>query len=123
MAHTVKQVEDELLSISMNLLAFTTVLSVVDVSSDFIQGYLLYQDPDLWKFGILTFVINWLPGVIASIHLLTNQGRELGFAKTLIGCGKIFNLEGVIVGFPGISKFFDHREFDFVSLVAHALIC
>ena len=114
MAHTVKQVEDELLSISMNLLAFTTVLSVIDVSSDFIQGYLLYQDPDLWKFGILTFVINWLPGVIASIHLLTNQSRELGFAQTLIGCGKISNLEGAITklwGFEVLFKFFDHQEF------------
>ena len=88
MAPTVKQVEDELLSISMKLLAFTTVLSVVDVSSDFIQGYLLYQDPGLRKYGILTFVLNWLPGVVASIHLVTNHSRELGFEQTIKGCGK-----------------------------------
>ena len=104
MVPTVKQVEDELLSISMKLLAFTTVLSLVDVSSDFIQGFLLYQDPKLWKFGILTFVINWLPGVIASIHLVTNHSRELGFTQTLKGCGKIFHVEC-----------FDHQEFVLVN--------
>ena len=96
MTPTVKQVEDELFSISMRLLAFTTFISAVDVTSDFIQGFLLYQDPKLWKFGILTFGINWFPGVIASIHLVTNHSRELGFAQTLIGCGKISNLKGAI---------------------------
>ena len=85
----IRHVENELYTISLKVLTFTVFLSMIDVSSDYIQGYLLYQDPDLWQYGILTFVINWLPGVVASVHLLTYQRQELGFVKTFFGCGKI----------------------------------
>ena len=47
-----------------------------------------YKDPELWHYGILTFVINWFPGVIASVHLLSYQRNELGFIKTFFWCGK-----------------------------------
>ena len=56
--------------------------------TNFTQGYLLYLDPDLKQFGIIVFVINWLPGVTASIHLLSNQATDLGFLRTLLCCGK-----------------------------------
>ena len=52
-------------------------------------GSFLYKDPELWHYGILTFVINWFPGVVASVHLLSYQRHELGFVKTFFCCGKI----------------------------------
>ena len=82
-------VQNELYTISLKVLTLTVFLSVIDVSSDYVQGYLLYQDSELWRYGILTFVINWFPGVVASVHLLSYQRLELGFVKTFLGCGKV----------------------------------
>ena len=79
---------NELVSISLTVLAFTTFLSFVDVSSDFVQGFFLYQDPELSKYGLITIAINWIPGVVASIHLVSNHRHELGIVKTLSWCGK-----------------------------------
>ena len=85
---TIGQVEDELLAISLFVLALTSFLSSIDVISDFGQGYLLYQDPELRAYGILTIAINWIPGVVASIHLLSYQRHQLGLKKTLLYCGE-----------------------------------
>lgn len=77
---------DELQAISLTVLGLTSFVSSIDVISDFFQGYLLYRDPELRQYGIVTIGINWIPGVIASIHLLSNQGRQLGLVKTLVWC-------------------------------------
>ena len=54
-----------------------------------VNNYLgLFATHFLQTLGIVTLAINWFPGVIASIHLLTNQGHELGFVKTLLCCGE-----------------------------------
>ena len=79
---------DELQKLSLSNLALTSFLSSIDVTSDFGQGYLLYQDPELSKYGILTFSINWIPGVIAAVHLVSNQRRNLGPYKTFLLAGK-----------------------------------
>ena len=79
---------DELLLISLPVLGITSFLSTFDMSLDFLQGYVLYHNEKLYKYGILTFCINWIPGVIASIHLISNQGKILGPKKTFIWCCK-----------------------------------
>ena len=79
---------DELQAISLSVIAISCFLSSIDVSSDFGQGYLLYQDPDLRNYGILMFVINWMPGLVASVHLITNQRNNLGPCKTFLWCSE-----------------------------------
>ena len=79
---------NELESIAMTALALTTFLSVVDVTSDFVQGILLYLDEKLSPYGVVTLSINWIPGLIASVHLLTYQRHQFGTKRTLFWCGK-----------------------------------
>ena len=79
---------NELESISTTALALTTFLSVVDVSSDFVQGIFLYLDENLAPYGLVTIFINWIPGLIASVHLITYQRHQLGIKRTLYWCGK-----------------------------------
>ena len=82
----IEQIEDELYAISLKVLALTSILSSIDVISDFGQGYLLYQNPKLRAYGLLTIAINWIPGIIASIHLISYQRHQLGLKKTLLYC-------------------------------------
>ena len=86
----IEEVANELVTISLTILACTTFLSFVDVSSDFVQGFLLYQDrdPELSLYGLITIAINWIPGVVASIHLVSHHRHKLGIFKTLLWCGK-----------------------------------
>ena len=83
------RVKNQLLAISLTLLALTTFFSVVDVTSDFAQGVLLYQVPELRVYGIVTISLNWVPGIVASIELLSNHRNEIGLARTIIACGDI----------------------------------
>ena len=79
---------NDLLLMSLKALALATFLSLIDVGSDFIQGINLCQDPELRVFGVITIAINWLPGAIAAIHLVTYQRHELGPTKTIICSGE-----------------------------------
>ena len=79
---------NDLLLMSLKALALATFLSLIDVGSDFIQGINLCQDPELMVFGVITIAINWLPGAIAAIHLVTYQRYELGPTKTIICIGE-----------------------------------
>ena len=85
---SLKQASNELLSTSLKILILKTLLSVIDVGSDFLQGILLCQDPNLKIYGIITILINWIPGIVAAVHLYTYQRYDLGPTKTLFGCCK-----------------------------------
>ena len=50
--------------------------------------HFLFTDPELWIYGVITILINWIPGVIASIHLISNQRHQVGPIKTLVYCSK-----------------------------------
>ena len=90
---SLQQASNELLSISVRVLILTTLLSAIDVGSDYVQGILLCQDPNLRIYGIVIIVINWIPGAIAAVHLVTYQRYELGPTKTLLCCGKLPTLD------------------------------
>ena len=47
-----KHIQNQLWSISLKVLAFTIFLNTIDLSTDFAQSYLLYQDPALIEYGI-----------------------------------------------------------------------
>ena len=79
---------DEFLLLSLPGIALSSLLSSIDVVSDYVTGLILYADPKLRIYGIITLGINWVPGVIASIHLISSRGKELGTRKTLLWCCK-----------------------------------
>ena len=86
---------NELMSISLTLLGISTFMSTLDMSSDFAQGILLTLDEKLRTYGLITLAINWLPGIAASIHIMTNFKKDLGTAKALACCG-MFNTRSFI---------------------------
>ena len=47
----IKHIQNQLWSISLKVLAFTIFLNTIDLSTDFAQSYLLYQDPALIEYG------------------------------------------------------------------------
>ena len=72
MSRTITQYTNELLMISLKALALATLLSIIDVGSDFIQGINLSMDPELVLYGIITIAINWLPGAIGKLLFYQN---------------------------------------------------
>ena len=70
LSRTITQYTNELLMISLKALALATLLSIIDVGSDFIQGINLSMDPELVLYGIITIAINWLPGAIGKFNFL-----------------------------------------------------
>eukprot|EP00092_Neocalanus_flemingeri_P002160 GFUD01002300.1.p1 GENE.GFUD01002300.1~~GFUD01002300.1.p1 ORF type:complete len:1094 (-),score=216.09 GFUD01002300.1:133-3414(-) len=59
--------------------------SLGDTVTDFLQGlYLMYDwfkvgwvpRDDTWYYGIIVLVINWVPGIVAIIHIISHYRRE-----------------------------------------------
>ena len=59
-----------------------------DLASDFAQGYFLILDEELFYYGICTFAIHWVPGIVASIHCISTKRAEYGVSKTLAWAGE-----------------------------------
>ena len=68
---------------TLKILFVDFVLSLGDVSSDYAQAYQLFFQEGLMFYGILTFAINWLPGVVAAIHVVSTKREDYGVRKTL----------------------------------------
>ena len=67
------------------MLIVELVLSLIDFLSDLLTGYSLLKLKDKVWAGIVSFVINWVPGVIAAIQILANQRCE-NVATTIMYC-------------------------------------
>ena len=57
--------------ITIKVILWDIFITLADITSDFIQGYTLFRTPGKSTFGIISLAINWIPGVVASIHLLS----------------------------------------------------
>ena len=62
--------------VRVRILFFDLVIVCCDVGSDFAQGCTLLFTPGKELYGIITLVINWIPGLVAAIHLLSMYRRE-----------------------------------------------
>ena len=64
--------DDRILSfITLKVFLWDIVISVADISSDFVQGYTLFVCEERRVYGIISLCINWVPGLAASIHVLS----------------------------------------------------
>ena len=45
-------------------------------------------DEELFWYGVVTFGIHWVPGVIAAIHCVSTKREEYGVKKTLLWAGE-----------------------------------
>ena len=57
--------------ITIKVILWDIFITLADITSDFIQGYTLFRTPGKSTFGLISLAINWIPGVVASIHLLS----------------------------------------------------
>lgn len=71
----------------LKILFWDLPVSILDTGSDFFQAYSLYFNNDLTTYGIIIFFINWLPGIVAAIHLISVKRRKYGAKKTLSWAG------------------------------------
>ena len=77
---------------TLRILFFDLLISVGDVATDFYQAWNLYTTSDLQTYGIITFAINWLPGLVAAIHCISVKRDIFGAKKTIMWAGKNFKL-------------------------------
>ncbi len=56
---------------ALKVLFVDALISLGDVASDFAQGLALLRTDGLEVFGLITVAINWLPGVVAAVHLVS----------------------------------------------------
>ena len=74
--------------ITLKILFLDLFISLGDVSSDFAQAFQLIFDEELKYYGYITLAINWMPGVVAAIHVMSTKRIEYGVRKTLLWAGK-----------------------------------
>ena len=76
------------ISIVFKVLFIDLFVQLGDLASDFAQGYFLILDEELFYYGICTFAIHWVPGIVASIHCISTKRAEYGVSKTLAWAGE-----------------------------------
>ena len=69
---------------ALRILLVDLFIACCDLASDFVQGYALLLTPDKRVYGIVTLGINWIPGIVAAIHLLSVYRRELPWYRAIL---------------------------------------
>ena len=69
---------------ALRILFVDLLIACCDLASGFLQGYALLSTEGKRVFGFITFGINWIPGIVAAIHLLSVYRRELPWYKAIL---------------------------------------
>ena len=83
------EVKDELISnFTVPLLILELISSLLDLISDFLSGFSLLSNYRTFKWGIGSFVINWIPGLVGSVQIFANHRRhpETSLTKVILMC-------------------------------------
>ena len=79
------QIDNGILSfITLKVFLWDLTISVGDVVSDFLQGYTLFNTPGKKVYGAISLGINWIPGLAASIHLISMYRSKLPVQKVIL---------------------------------------
>ena len=70
--------------ITIKVILWDILISLADIISDFLQGYTLFYTPGKSTFGLISLCINWIPGVVASIHLMSMYRTKLPAHKVAL---------------------------------------
>ena len=74
--------------VTLKILFIDLTIQLGDLGSDLAQGYFLLINEELFIYGVCTFAIHWVPGVVASIHCISTKRAEYGVKKTLKWAGE-----------------------------------
>ena len=69
---------------ALRILFIDLLVICCDLASGFLQGYALYSTEGKEKYGLITFAINWIPGICAAIHVLSVYRREMAWYKAIL---------------------------------------
>ena len=70
--------------ITLKVILWDIVISVADISSDFTQGYTLYNLPGKRQYGIASLAINWIPGLALFIHVISMYRNQIRSYKVIL---------------------------------------
>ena len=73
--------------VTLKTLFIDLVVQLGDLGSDFAQGYTLIINEELFLYGIATYAIHWVPGIVAAIHCISTKREEYGVRQTLACAG------------------------------------
>ena len=73
--------------VTLKTLFIDLVVQLGDLGSDFAQGYTLIINEELFLYGIATYAIHWVPGIVAAIHCVSTKREEYGVRQTLAWAG------------------------------------
>ena len=73
--------------VTLKTLFIDLVVQLGDLGSDFAQGYTLIINEELFLYGIATYAIHWVPGIVAAIHCVSTKREEYGVKQTLAWAG------------------------------------
>ena len=86
--------------VTLKVLFVDLFVQLGDLGSDFTQGYFLLLNEELFYYGVCTFAIHWVPGVVASIHCMSTKRAEYGVTKTLVWAGEKHCLyQNILLGY------------------------
>ena len=75
--------------VTLKILFIDLAVQLGDLGSDFAQGYTLLINEDLFIYGVITYAIHWVPGIVAAIHCISSKREEYGVKRTLAMAGKL----------------------------------
>jgi len=71
------QGDDELISdFTIPLLTLELLLSLLDLISDLLSGLSLLSEKRTFKWGIGSFFINWIPGMVGAVQMFANHRQN-----------------------------------------------
>ena len=77
--------------ITLKILFIDLPISIGDVGTDFAQSYELFKQEELRIYGFLTFAINFMPGLVAAMHVVSVKRDDYGVKKTLFWAGNFIS--------------------------------
>ena len=69
---------------ALRILFIDLLIACCDLASGFIQGYALISTEGKAVYGFITLGINWVPGIVAAIHVLSVYRRELAWYRAIL---------------------------------------
>ena len=69
---------------ALRILFWDLLIVCCDLVSGFLQGYALFSTEGKALYGLMTFGINWIPGICAAIHVLSVYRTELVWYKAIL---------------------------------------
>ena len=76
--------------LALKILLIDLPISLFDTGSDFYQAYNMWSAKGLENEAIIMFFVNWLPGLVAAIHIISVKRQKYGPKKTLVWAGNVF---------------------------------